>query len=256
MTRHFLQFVCAILLAAPGAMGGPIAYVAGVSGQWGEVDLSSGLFNSLGTSGAVLNGMVEMPDGQYLGYDVNNNLDSIDPADGALTLIGSGGVTLDAIAVMSNGALFGVSRNTADLYSIDPATGATTLIGATGLGTGGGDDSFTSDGTNLYFTYEMGSDPAGLYLVNAATGNASLIGMSGGPELEGSGFIGGAVYGFGSDNNIYTVTTATGAATLSAALSSSLPGVNAAAPVDTPEPSTVGLMGLGLATMFWHKRRG
>ena len=152
----------------------------------------------------------------------------------------------DAIAVLSNGPLYGFPRNTADLDSINPATG---------LATGGGSDSLTSDGTNLYLTYEMGGDPASLYLLDTSTGNAVQEGSSGGPQFEGSGFLGGMLYAFGTDNQIYTVNNGTGAATLIAPLSASLSGVNAAAPAYTPEPSTFLLLSLGAVVILCLKRR-
>lgn len=252
MPKHFCLPAFLTLLAIP-AVYGTTAYVAGASREWGTVDLSSGVFTNLGTSGKVLNGMVEMPNGQYLGYDANKGLDSINPANGALTLIGSGSATLDAIAVLSNGWLFGVSRATADIYSINPGTGATTVIGSTGLATAGGGDSLTSDGTQMYLTYETGNNPANLYMIDTGTGAATLIGNSGGPEFSGTGFIGGTLYAFGIDNKIYTVDTTSGVATLVNALSANISGVDAAAAV--PEPSAWGLACLGLGAILMAKRR-
>jgi hypothetical protein len=247
-----------IALAVPAAMYGSTAYVAGAAGEWGTMNLSTGQFTLLGTSSSDLNGVVVTSTEKYLGYDALNDLVSVNPLNGALTLIGSGGVVLDAIAIESNGSLFGFSRNTSDLYSINPNTGATTVIGSTGLATNGGDDSFTSNGTGLFLTYETGTASANLYTVNAATGAATLVGNigAGGPQFEGSGFIGGQLFEFGNNGDLYTLTTSgTVTATVVGAVTGGLSAGNAAVQV-VPEPSTLGLLcGGGALLFFWRKRR-
>src|SRR5580692_14998 len=125
------------MAVTPAAMYGSTAYVAGGAGEWGTINLSTGQFNLLGTSSSDLNGVVVTSAEKYLGYDALNDLVSVNPLNGALTLIGSGGVVLVAIAIESNGSLFGFSRNTSDVYSINPNTGATAVIGSTGLAANG-----------------------------------------------------------------------------------------------------------------------
>jgi hypothetical protein len=246
------------MAVTPAAMYGSTAYVAGGAGEWGTINLSTGQFNLLGTSSSDLNGVVVTSADKYLGYDALNDLVSVNPLNGALTLIGSGGVVLDAIAIESNGSLFGFSRNTSDLYSINPNTGATAVIGSTGLAANGGADSFTSNGTSLFLTYETGTASANLYTVNAGTGAATLVGNvgAGGPQFEGSGFIGGQLYEFGTNGDLYTLTTSGPVTpTLVGAVSGGLSGGNAAVQV-VPEPSTLGLLcGGGALLFFWKKRR-
>ncbi len=238
-------------------MYGSTAYTAGTSGEWGTMNLSTGQFTLLGTGSSDLNGVVVTSADKYLGYDALNDLVSVNPLNGALTLIGSGGVVLDALAMESNGSLFGFSRNTGDLYSVNPNTGATAVIGSTGLAANGGADSFTSNGTTLFLTYEAGAASSNLYTVNSSTGQATLVGNvgAGGPQFEGSGFIGGLLYEFGTNGDLYTLTTSGPVTATLVGPVSGITGVNAAVQV-VPEPSTVGLLcGGGALLFFWTKRR-
>ena len=113
----------------------------------------------------------------------NDNLYTIDPTTGATTLIGNMGVEMTDIA-LRNGTMFGTSfppSGANSLYAINPTSGATTLIGSTGVFLNA--LQFGADGT----LYGAGGAPGcgpppastacdSLYTINTATGAATLVG--------------------------------------------------------------------------------
>jgi len=115
---------------------------AGTPPQYGTADITTGVFNTLGTvtGPATATGMTADPDGVTWWVSENvaatMNLWRGDITTGTFTLVGNsggiGGIIID-IACDRNGNLFGHSITTDSFYSIDRMSGATTLIGPHGL---------------------------------------------------------------------------------------------------------------------------
>jgi hypothetical protein len=158
-------------------------------GLWGTTDLTTGVFTQLGANAGLV-GLGEIGGTVYaLGFvngTPSNPLYNVNPANGSLTLVGPGSVSIDMFGSTTTG-LYGVG-NDLNLYSIDPATGADTLIGPTGLGSFPLFHGLSTDaGGNLY----LFADP-NMYSLNLLTGAASLIGPS--ASLFGPVFVGGKLY--------------------------------------------------------------
>jgi hypothetical protein len=134
----------------------------------------------------------------------------------AALLLGGFGQT-QATPVLYGTAYSGPS-GAASLYSIDPGTGAATLIGATGFARVGAID-FNSAGV-LYGVGTVGTGTQAyfaLLTINTTTGVGTEVAPLGEPEIYGAPDMSfrnadGALYLF-HGTHIYTVNTATGAAT-------------------------------------------
>jgi hypothetical protein len=247
------------VISASALEADSIAYAGSNTGAFGTFDLNTGAFTSLGNSGQTLSGMAVAGGSLFAAsyHTTNATLFSVNPANGALTSIGSAsGVNIDDFGSTTAG-LYAVSFGaTQNLYSINPSSGAATLIGPTGLGYGSWRGLSTNSGT-LYF-----ADGANLYTLNTTTGAATLVGAFGGSAEMGVLLTeGGVLYG-GDDTHdtIDTINTSTGAATVGP--SSGLPGSfyglapnPIPTPNTTPEPGTWGLLAGGIAVMVLLRRR-
>lgn len=145
--------------------------------------------------------------------DVNDILYQIDLATGVSTPIGSGvGFSdVEALTFSSGGTLFGVDDITDQLITINTTTGVGTAVGP--LGVSFTDMGLTFDAAgNLWMSTDA---PQQFYLVNPGTGEATLVGAQG-QEVTGLAAQGSVVYGLGGDgrNNLVTINTSTGAATV------------------------------------------
>jgi hypothetical protein len=253
MRKLLLVATLAIVFVTDPATADPTAYVTGANGEFGIMDLSTGGYTLLGDSSSDLTGLYNTLGGQLLGMDYANQLVQVNPENGALTVIGTGGGGL--FTGLANGSLFALPGYNV-LDSVNPSTGATTLIGSTGLSNVSSASSFGSDGVHLFLTISVISHdgPDNLYSLNPTTGTATLVGPTGVSCLSGSGVIGGTLYGFDDCNNgIYSLNTTTGAASLVATYSSSLEYINAA--VATPEPSSLATMVCAMIAVGLFVRR-
>jgi hypothetical protein len=254
------------VLSAAGLKSGTvttdnIAYAGSSSGEFGFMDLNTGVFTPLGNSGQTLAGLA-VANGSIFAtsyHTASGSLFQVNPANGTLTSIGSPtGVDYDDFGSTTSG-LYAVSFGaTQDLYSIDPTTGAATLIGPTGLGYGSWRGLSTNSST-LYF-----ADGPDLYTLNTNTGAATLVGPFGSSAEMGVLLTeGGILYGGDDTNNtVDTIDAGTGAATVGPAPSSSFDGAFyglAPYPIPTgtptPEPETWGLLSAGIAAFTLLRRR-
>ena len=242
----------------------PVAYMTVNGGNFGTVDLTTGVFSLLGNSRQTLAGLGEAT-GTLFGtsFEVpNGTLYSINPANGTLTAVGSSAVTYFDLGSTPAG-LFALDTHFSNLnlYSINPASGAPTLIGPTGLAfTSGTFVGLSTNSSLLYF-----SDLSQLYSLNTSTGAATLLGPLGDSiELGALILESGTLYG-GEDSPsllVDTVSQTTGAATTG-------PGVTGAGsgeffglapllpspPPAVPEPATFSLLGSGIAMLAMLRRR-
>jgi hypothetical protein len=256
------MFVAAFLCLVPSASADDFAYAGSSSGEFGTMDLSTGVFTAEGNSGQTLAGLA-VADGSIFAssyHTADGTLFEVNPATGGLTTIGTAtGIDYDDFGSTTTG-LYAVSEGaTQDLYSIDPTTGAATLIGPTGLGYGSWRGLSTNSST-LYF-----ADGADLYTLNTTTGAATLVGAFGGSAEMGVLLTeDGVLYG-GDDteNTLDTIDPTTGAATGGPSPSASFDGsfyglapypVPTGVVSATPEPSSFLLLATGLAGLLWMAR--
>ena len=243
------------LLFAVAAQANNLAYMGTVSGDFGTIDMNTGVFTYLGNSGVTLAGMA-VANGTLFGSSYHTStgiLYSINPANGSPTSIGTSSLDIDDFGSTTSG-LYAVGVD-ANLYSINASTGAPTLIGPTGLGFGTW-RSLSTNSSTLYF-----ADGVNLYTLSPTTGAATLIGNMGGPEMGAMVLEGGFLYG--GENlpgySVDTLNTSTGAATTGPGVTGVSSSFFALAPypipTSTPEPSSLLLLGSGVLGLAGLVRR-
>jgi hypothetical protein len=173
-------------LTAPPA--DPMAYMTARGGDFGTIDLATGVFSLLGNSGETLAGLAVV-NGSLYGSSFHENLTTlytVNAADGSLSPVGSTTVECDDLGSTVN-QLFMVDTD-ANLYSINGATGEATLIGSTGL-TLAAWRGLSTGATDLYF-----SNGNQLYTLSTNTGAATLIGSMGNLQAGALLMQGGVLY--------------------------------------------------------------
>jgi len=210
-------------------------YVDG-SGNFGTLDLPTGTVTQIGAATVPgSNGIDLTPSLQVYAYTASNQLFQIAPSTGVATQVGTG--TTGSIpdqattGALTDGSYFGIDAVTGNLYKIDLTTGATTPAG--GVPTGAAvlpagcnlDSSLSGSAGSpsvLYYTIGYSGTscsspmPDTLYQIDPTNGNTTTVGpITGTPAngFVGSAFVGGALYGFTSGGQEYTINPATGAAT-------------------------------------------
>lgn len=229
------------------------AYVTFDGGGLSSVDLDTGAFTQLGTSGQTLAGL-GMANSILYGTTLNpGGLYRVSTSDGGLTSIGG---FFDATGGFGSAAsgLYAVDGSTGNetsghLLSIDPATGTSNDLGNTGV-SGSIWFNLSTNSSVLYYAVD-----GNLYMLNTTSGTATSIGsityngnpIQIGPMVE----EGGILYGTDANNSIYTLNTDTGAATYVAAISDTA-SVYGLAPESNPSavpvPPTLLLLGPGLVS--------
>ena len=252
-----MALCCAVLflLFAVAAQADNVAYMGTVSGDFGTIDLNTGVFTLLGNSGVTLAGMAVANKTLYgTSYHTSTGvLYSINPANGSPTVIGTSSLDIDDFGSTTSG-LYAVGVD-ANLYSINASTGAATLIGPTGLGFGSWRSLFTNSST-LYF-----ADGVNFYTLNTSTGAATLVGNMGGPEMGAMVLEGGFLYGGANLPSLAvdTLNTTTGSATGGPSVTGTSSSFFALAPnpipSSTPEPNSLLLLGSGVLGLAGLVRR-
>ncbi len=266
-----------LALAPRPAAADQSVYIGGSGDEFGTLDLQTGAFTAvggglygspsgLGYSGGTLYAAVPHGFSPILGSS-GTSLLPINPATG-----GEGVSTSDNVpgnrayaAVFVGGIMYGLTTGTsATFFSINPAASTrtdTVLNASSGVNA---DALLGSDNGLLYASaYTNNSDE--LYSLDPITGAATDIGAvasaASNLSLYGGVFDAGTLYGFGSDNNIYTVNTATGAATPTGVAFNLPNGDNIYAAVAVPnsvavpEPTPFSLLALGLLPLGLVARR-
>jgi hypothetical protein len=252
------------------AKADPMAYATiGNGGNFGTVDLNTGVFTLLGNSGQSLAGL-GVSNGALYGTSLqvpNGTLYNINPTNGLATSVGSSTVTYFDFGSTTTG-LFALDSNfgNLNLYSINSATGAATSIGPAGLAINiaGAYFGLSTNSSSLYF-----SDRSELYTLNTNTGAATPIGPLG-DSIQFGGLVqeNGILYG-GEDSPrsaaVDTVDPMTGAATPGPLLTGNGAGVMfglAPNPVPVPArpigrglPVVLAVGGVLLGAKFLERKR-
>ncbi len=245
------------VLSAAGLRADNIAFMGTVSGDFGTIDLNTGVFSLLGNSGVTLAGMAVANATLYGSsyHTATGSLYSISPTNGSLTVVGTSAIDYDDFGSTTSG-LFAVGLD-ANLYSINSLSGAATLIGPTGLSFGEW-RSLSTNSSTLYF-----ADGANLYTLSTTTGAATLVGAMGGPELGAMLQEGGILYG--GENlpgfSVDTLNVTTGVDTPGPGVTGTSSSFFALAPnplpsSGVPEPGTWSLLGTGITALALLRRRG
>jgi hypothetical protein len=256
-TTRILLATVALMTSLAMARAVPQAYMGTDTGEFGVIDLTTGVFSLLGNSGQTLAGMA-VADGELFASAYHTALGdvfTINPANGSLASLGASGIDIDDFGSTTSG-LFAVGVD-GDLYSISPSSGAATLIGPIGVGFG----SWRGLSTNSSILY-FGNGP-NLYTLNTSTGAAALVGdMGGGVELGALLTEGGTLYGGAEEPSLQVVTLdpASGVATAGPPLTGATGHFYALAPYPIPtaipEPSTWALVLAGFAGLAFAGYRG
>lgn len=219
---------------------------------------TTGATNLLGVSFGPSGSLFALTDdfGDVNGQDAGSSLLTIDPSDGATSVVGSLGREVfegDLDFDPTSGALYGVSsqNNTSSLFTIDPSTGDANDIGATPAGDASA-MAFDDDGGLwvLDTTFPPQSD-AILYELDPATGDeldsvslGMVLGTVAGMDFSPSGELFIADGDFNGTDNLWTADTTTGELSLvgSTGLEGDFGGLSGLEYVPSP--------GTGLITFF------
>ena len=288
-----LAFALTLALTTAAASATPLVYVLNDSAQFGIVDLGTGAFNPIGPGIPVGGeGLVPGPAGTFLTLTFTGDLASINASTGMSSVVGPTGLADCALPSSpcglhsANGlGKFGANLYATDfannLYSVDPATGAATLIGATGIpavtfiphdpvaGDPNSiyiyDETMFSSGGNLYIGFDTGIldtttfTPTQviapeLYKINPTTGAATPItavpfGLGTITDVNGT------PYAFSiPTGQILTLNLTNGSTTYASDLDPNAGLIDGAvAPV--PEPTSLALVGTGLAAIASYVKR-
>src|SRR5271165_6636052 len=202
MSKRSSAFVAAALVAT--GVGHSYADSYGIQANnddsFGRVDLGTGVFTKTGTSPVTYSDFGVSGGQLYSGAYLETAFYSINPANGAGTLItANDGITNFATGSTPAGVFeLDLSLN---LYKINLTTGDATLIGPTGL-TRFGTDSVSNSFGNLYYTQDNS-----LYEINTTTGAGTLLGTLGVSNFEGMALIGGLGWGVTSAGQLATFTS-------------------------------------------------
>jgi hypothetical protein len=251
----------AILFPIKEAKADVIVYAGAYFEQYGTLDLTTGVFTQLGSPGDQ-SGFGEAGGKLYAG-DIEGGTSSVNPANGADTLIGTGSSTYDTFGSTTTG-LYAVSFPSTGspflTYSVNPGNGAATLLGSTGqTWTGSGTAGLSAGSNTLYWTWTSGGERSTLYSLNTTTGLATAIGETG-TIIGALVYVNGTLYGEDvTDDEIDTLNlsdglaTPTGVAVTGAPRSDLLYGM--APLIATPEPSSLLLLIPMIAVMISYRLR-
>ncbi|HVO59343.1 MAG TPA: PEP-CTERM sorting domain-containing protein [Terriglobales bacterium] len=291
-TRTFWSVVLltmAMTFAASSANAQPNVYVVNGNSQFGVVNLASGGFHTIGgTEPEPQASLVWGSNGSlYTVGTLSGDLESINPATGATSTVGSFGLPFFPTGLSTAFDLAGVNGKlyltdfSNNLYSVNVSTGAASMIGPTGMPPDPNipftinpdgtinlcDEILYGVGNTLYATFDSGtfnpvtgalvlvSVPSDLWSIDPSTGKATLIGptafgLDGGVELNGNF---DAFYLSFTGSQLVQLNLANGSTSFLNNMDPAAGLIFGAAP--TPEPGTFLLLGSGLVGVSALVRR-
>ena len=182
--------------SAPGGRSLLVYAIAGVTLQFGALDLISGTFLPIGPGlpPDVGGGLVQGLGTSLLTLTFSGNLDAIDPFTGRTSVVGATGLSDCSVpgsydpncpnVIGRLGGSFYATDLANNLYSVDPATGAATLIGPTGMpAVTVAPFSENPDGTFNVYSENFVSSHGRLY-ANFATATTDFVTVT--PVIEGA----------------------------------------------------------------------
>jgi hypothetical protein len=265
---------------------GPLVYVITGSQEFGEMDLATGAFSSIGPIPATIQYLVSGTTGSLLTMSFDGNLNSINPSTGALSVIGATGFsdcstpitpTCGPNSQLSFGRAGGTLYATDfanNLYTINSASGKATLVGSTGIpaipfipASTNPDGSFNfydenlfDAGGKLYANFDAATfNPAtsentiavspALYQIDTNTGAATKVADT---DL---GLItilnsNGTIYGFnGVTSQVEMLDVLSGKTSVVSDIDPALGLIGGAAAVAVPEPGPIALTAVGIVAI-------
>lgn len=219
-----------------------------------DVDTATGVASFVANGTEVMTDIARDANGDLWGVSFSN-LFSIDENTNTFTNVGSlsSGATPNMNALTFGGnTLYGASTSNNNLYSIDTTSGIATSLGA-GSYSSAGDLAFDATGA-LFLAADTSPDDT-LASVNPTDGSSAAIGATGINDAYGLAFVDGVMYGVSSGKGLYTINTATGAATLLGSITGITGDVFGATISAVPVPAAVWLFALGLLGLLGFSRR-
>ena len=225
----------AFLVLFAAGLKAQTAYLGTDTGEFGTINLSTGVFSLLGNSGQTLAGMAVANGKLYATsyHTATGTLYTINPANGSLSVVGTSATNFDDFGSTTTG-LYAVGFD-GNLYSVNSANGTTTQIGPIGISFGSWRGLSTNAGA-LYF-----ANGPNLYTLNTTTGAATLVGpMGGGVQIGALLQEGGVLYAGVETPSLMvdTINITTGTATVGPALTVATGHFYALAPNPLPSSST------------------
>ena len=230
-------------------------YVGDSRGNLGTVDVTTGAVSLIGNMGVQMTDIAVDSSGNLFGISFSRTY-RINKTTAAPTLLGSHSISFgNALTFGPDGTLYGAGNRTTRLFSIDTATGAGTSLGNTGFFSAGdlafnGGDLFLASTSSQLVNIDLDNIAGG----TAAVGFFGVLNMFG--LATGSD---GQLYGT-AGTNVYSIDTATGAATFSASyggqgLGAAFGAGNPTLVVPVPAAAWMGLSLLGGLSFLRKIRR-
>ncbi len=249
MTRLSSILAAVALTISTGVHAAYITVSTSTGGIY-DVDTTTGAATFV-ASGVMLTDIARDASGNLWGVDFNN-LYAIDTDTNTFTNVGNLGAYGMNALTFNSGTLYGANFTNNNTYSIDTTSGIATVLGS-GSYVSAGDLAFNSSG-DLFLAADTASNDT-FASVNTSTWASTAIGQTGIDNAYGLAFVDGVMYGVSAANDIYTIDTSTGVATLISSITGISGDVYGASVSAVPVPAAVWLFVSGALGLIGFSRR-